>query len=47
MKKEEINKIAELRKIGIEYRSIASAMGLSRDVIRYRAQKKGSLWTWR
>ena len=41
MKKEEIQKIAELRKIGIGYRSIASAMGLSRDVVRYHANKMG------
>lgn len=41
LKKEELQKIAELRKIGIGYRSIASAMGLSRDAVRYQAKIMG------
>lgn len=41
MKKEQIEKIAELRKIGIGYRSIAAAMGLSRDAVRYHSKVLG------
>lgn len=41
MRKEQIDKIIELRKIGIGYRSIAAAMNLSRDVVRYHCKIAG------
>ncbi|WP_312712067.1 hypothetical protein [Proteiniclasticum ruminis] len=41
MRKDQIDKIVELRKTGIGYRSIAAAMGLSRDVVRYHCKVMG------
>lgn len=41
MTKEQKAKIIELRKMGIGYRSIATAMGLSRDIVRYHCKAQG------
>lgn len=41
MKYEEQEKIIELRKMGIGYRSIATAMDLSRDKVRYFCKAQG------
>lgn len=41
MRKEQIDKIIELRKIGIGYRSIAAALDLSRDIVRYHCKVAG------
>lgn len=41
MRKDQIEKIIELRKMGIGYRSIASAMNLSRDIVRYHCKVAG------
>ena len=41
MRKDQIDKIIELREIGIGYRSIAAAMDLSRDVVRYHCKVAG------
>lgn len=41
MKKEQKEKIIELRKMGIGYRSIATVMGLSRDIVRYHCKAEG------
>lgn len=41
MRKDQIDKIIELRKIGIGYRSIEAVMALSKDVVKYHCKLAG------
>jgi len=46
MTNEQKEKIIELRKLGIGYRSIATAMDLNRDSVRNFCKSRGAGWFW-